>query len=91
MARTFHLQIITPDKIVYQGEVVSLVAPGEDGYLGILADHAPLISNVKSGRISITVDVAQPPKVFHSPGKGFLEVVQNKVTLLLRSLDTRPA
>ena len=91
MAKTFHVQMITPDKIFYEGDVVSLVAPGEEGYLGVLADHAPLISNLRSGKIALTVRPGDPPIVFHSLGTGFLEVLKNQVTLLLRTVETKGA
>ncbi len=91
MAKTFHIQIVTPGKVFYEGDVVSLVAPGEGGYLGVLADHAPLISNLKPGKIKVTVRPDDPPLLFDSPGKGFLEVFKNQVTLLVRSLEPRTA
>lgn len=89
MAKTFHIQIITPNKVYYEGDAVSLIAPGAEGYLGVLPDHAPLISNLKPGKITLTVGADTPPIVFDSPGKGFLEVLKNHVTLLLRSLERK--
>jgi F-type H+-transporting ATPase subunit epsilon len=86
MAKNFQVQIITPSNIVYNGEVESLIVPGEAGYLGVLADHAPLISTLKPGTITVKESSGQTRK-FNVPGKGFIEVVKNQVTLLLRNLE----
>ena len=53
MAKTFRLEIVTPEKIVFSEDVVSLVAPAENGYLGVLAGHAPLLCTLKPGEIRI--------------------------------------
>jgi len=86
MAKNFQLKIITPSKIIYEGEVDSLIVPGEAGYLGVLADHAPLISTLRPGKITVS-ESAGRVKVFNSPGKGFIEVIKNQATLLLRALE----
>ena len=48
-----HLQIITPEKIVYKGEVVSIILPGSKGVFQILNNHAPIISTLQKGEIKI--------------------------------------
>jgi F-type H+-transporting ATPase subunit epsilon len=48
------VEILTPDEEVYKGEVDSIIAPGLDGYLGILNNHAPLIASLQKGRLTIT-------------------------------------
>ena len=84
MAALFNITISTRDRLVYQGACVSAVAPGEMGYLGILANHAPLITILAQGDIILKNDRANIIK-FHSTGKGFLEVLKNNVTILLDS------
>ncbi len=49
MEYNFHLAIITPHSKIFEGEVHSVVVPGELGSLGILAHHAPLLSNLSKG------------------------------------------
>lgn len=80
--KLFNLSIVTPDKTLYEGMVSSLVAPSRLGYLGVLADHAPLIAALKPGKISFK-EASKEQKVFDSKDGGFLEVMKNNVTILL--------
>jgi len=82
MANLFILTVITPDKIVYQGKAVSLIAPAALGYLGVLANHAPLAANLTKGKIIIKEESGNTVN-FYSAEKGFLRVFRNNVTLLL--------
>jgi len=84
MARSFNLSIITPEATLYDGKVSSLVVPSKLGYMGVLADHAPLIATLAKGRITLK-DEMDKQKVFDSTPDGILEVVSNKVTILLSS------
>lgn len=63
-------------------KVIDLLAPSILGYIGIPANHAPLVSLLISGTI-IVRDSAGKTAVFNCAGKGFLEVLANKVTILL--------
>jgi F-type H+-transporting ATPase subunit epsilon len=76
----FRLSIVTPEKIVYEGEVVSLIVPGTEGYLGILSHHAPLITALQTGKIEFK-DADNKLKIYAVSG-GFIEVSHNKATLL---------
>ena len=84
MAKTFNVSIITPEKTVYEGKVSSLVAPSRLGYLGVLADHAPLIATLGDGRITLKED-SQQRKVFDCRDGGLLDIKNNNVTILLSS------
>jgi F-type H+-transporting ATPase subunit epsilon len=53
MAETFHLSLLTPEKSFLEAEVTSIVAPGSEGYLGVLANHAPLITALAPGKLTI--------------------------------------
>ncbi|MCX5713809.1 MAG: hypothetical protein NT033_03175 [Candidatus Omnitrophica bacterium] len=85
MPKTFKLEILTLDKLVYKGEITSLVVPAELGFLGVLADHAPLVASLTSGKISLK-DAAGKNENFVSGGIGFLEVLKNKAVIILDSL-----
>jgi len=74
------LEIISPDKKLYEGEVKSIVLPGIDGSFGILDKHAPLISALKKGEIEITVTENQKENFLVNG--GVVEVLKNKVIVL---------
>jgi len=75
-----HLEIITPDKTVFTGEVELIQLPGIDGSFEILNYHAPLISVLKKGKIKIK----KKDKNLHyfEINGGIIEVLENKVLIL---------
>lgn len=84
MAETFHLSLLTPERPFLEAEVVSIVAPGSEGYLGVLAHHAPLITRLIPGKLQ--VKDSEGERVFAISG-GFLEVSGNKATILADALE----
>lgn len=84
MERTFHLTVITPERLVLDEAVSALVAPGSMGSLGVLANHAPLITTLVPGRLSITA--AHGARSTFMIGAGFLDVRHNEAILLTQSL-----
>ena len=86
MSKLFNLSIISPEKIIYSGEISSLIVPAQLGYLGVLADHAPLIANLTPGKISFR-DVSHKLNVIDSKSNGILEVLKNNASILLDSTD----
>ena len=87
MTAQFHVNMTTPDKIIYDGHITSLVAPGSVGYLGILAHHRPIVTTLAPGKV-ILKDETGKAMEFHSTGNGFLEVSKNSATLLLDSVQS---
>ncbi len=83
--KTFSLNVITPEKIVYSNEVASVTAHGSDGYLGILPQHALLITTLEPGPLSITEP--DEKKVTFSVERGFMEVRKNKVVVLADAVE----
>jgi F-type H+-transporting ATPase subunit epsilon len=75
-----HLEIITPDKKLFEGEAKSLTAPGSEGSLGILDNHAPMIASLKKGKVKVTTSGTEV-KNFEIKG-GVIEVLKNKVIIL---------
>lgn len=74
-----NLEIITPDKKVFEGEVMSASFPGTDGSFQVLNDHAPLISLLKDGVVEYkSKDSVNQIKITG----GVVEVLKNKVILL---------
>lgn len=84
--RLFKINIATPEKTIYEGEISSLIAPGEMGYFGVLVDHAPLIANLVPGKITIKDGSAQPV-IFNCKSAGILEVLKNNVSVLLDAAE----
>ena len=82
MVKTFQVGIYSSDKIIYEGKVTSLIVPSISGFLGVLADHAPLVAKLSGGKITIRSGEGSTSVIDSSPG-GFLQVLQNQVTLLL--------
>lgn len=87
MAAIFHVNISTPDRLIFGGNIRSLVAPAQTGYLGILANHAPIIAALAPGKISIK-DASGKTRAFKSSGNGFLEVSKNNAILVLDSSES---
>lgn len=85
MANSFKLEILTPRKRVFSSQVTSLVAPGELGYLGILSNHAPLVTTLVPGKVTFR-DPSGGTRVMQSLGEGLLEVQHNQALLLLNDV-----
>ncbi|MBI4355578.1 MAG: ATP synthase F1 subunit epsilon [Candidatus Omnitrophica bacterium] len=79
----FQLRVVTDEGTVLDREVVSVVAPGEIGYLGILANHASLLTTLTAGRL--TYRTADGTTHQRPVTGGLLEVHQNRVTVLASS------
>ncbi len=74
------LEILTPEKTFYRGEVDSITLPGETGSFQILNNHAPLISSLKKGMLAFSVGKKESEMEITD---GFVEVNHNKVTVLI--------
>ena len=75
-----HLEIVTPEKHLYSGEIKSARFPGANGSFGVLNDHAPMISTLKEGEIKI-VEENNEEKGFEING-GVVEVLKNRIIVL---------
>jgi F-type H+-transporting ATPase subunit epsilon len=80
--KTFQVGIYSRDKIIYEGRVISLIVPSVSGYLGVLANHAPIAVKLSNGKITLRTLEGNTSVIDSSPG-GFLEVLQNQATFLL--------
>ena len=89
MASTFQLSILTPERSVFEGAVEYLQAPGSQGYLGVLAHHAGLVTALATGLLTVR----------HAGGReerwrvegGFFEVSNNRATVLADALTAAGA
>lgn len=74
------IEIVTPDKNIYSGEISLATFPGSDGKFGIMNNHAPMVATLKKGAIKL-VDEAQKEHKFEVNG-GVVEVNHNKIIVL---------
>jgi F-type H+-transporting ATPase subunit epsilon len=77
-----NLEILTPEKKLYTGEVYGVQMPGISGSFEVLDKHAPLVSALKAGRVKVLKDKQKHAIYFDIQG-GFVEVLNNKVTVLV--------
>jgi F-type H+-transporting ATPase subunit epsilon len=82
----FKLSVVTPEKTELEINVRSIVAPGSEGYLGVLSNHAPLITALKPGVLSV-VDESDGESYYALSG-GFLEVSANIATILADAIES---
>ena len=74
------LEILTPDKTIYQGEVTSVTVPGTLGSFEVLKDHAPIISTLEDGKVIIRTG-NKAEEILFIKG-GVVEVLDNKIIVL---------
>ena len=82
----FRLTIVTPERPFFEDDCSALVVPGSEGYLGVLTDHAPLITALKPGEIKVTEGDGGRERFFAVSG-GFFEVSHNHATILADSIE----
>lgn len=83
--KTFRLDIVTPRKVVFSGDVESFSAPGVLGGFQVLYNHAPMIAEIGIGVVKLRD--AQGTEHSFATGGGFVEVKNNQVVLLAESAE----
>lgn len=78
------LEILTPEKKLYSGEVYGVQLPGTDGLFEVLNNHAPLISALGKGNVKILVNKTNAES--YTISGGFVEVLNNKATVLVENV-----
>lgn len=79
-----HLEIVTPERLAYEGEVDAVVCPGVEGELGILPHHAPLLTTLGFGELRMRTGGQE--ESFAIAG-GFLQVRPDKVVVMAETAD----
>jgi len=74
------VEILTPEKSIFDGEANLVSLPGTDGSLGIMNNHAPLITTLKEGTVKLTLESGSIEEI--PVNGGTVEVQNNKVTIL---------
>jgi F-type H+-transporting ATPase subunit epsilon len=86
MAATFELEVATPSRLLVKDQVTEAQIPALNGYLGVLPDHAPLLSELGSGVLSYTIGGKEHSLVVSG---GWVEVLSTH-TRVLASVAERP-
>ncbi|MBZ0146961.1 MAG: F0F1 ATP synthase subunit epsilon [Pseudorhodoplanes sp.] len=76
---TFHFDLVSPEKLLFSGEVEQVDVPGSEGDFGVLAGHAPLVSIVRPGMLTVWADGKEEKIVVLG---GFVEVSDKGLTVL---------
>jgi F-type H+-transporting ATPase subunit epsilon len=76
---TFHFDLVSPERMVFSGEVEHVVVPGSEGEFGVLAHHAPFLSMLRPGILTI-LEPGPPRRIV--VGGGFAEVAPEGLTVL---------
>lgn len=78
------IEIVTPDKKIYEGEIKSVRVPGKKGSFQVLKDHAPIVSTLDAG--TVTMVDQENNELAYDIGGGVIEVKANKIILLADSV-----
>jgi len=85
MAEELILEIVTPEKMAFSGDVEEVTIPGSEGEFGVYKGHEALLSSVEVGELSFTV---QNKKRYYAVTTGFAEVTSEKVTVLVEAAES---
>ena len=77
------LEILTPEKKIFSNSVFGVQLPGIGGSFEVLDKHAPMVSALKAGKLKILKDKALKEVAAYTIQGGFVEVLNNKVTVLV--------
>jgi F-type H+-transporting ATPase subunit epsilon len=78
------LDVVTPEELVYSGKVDLMEGPAMDGLIGILPNHAPLVTGMKIGIVRIMNDGEETEIAISD---GFMEVLPEKISLVVRTAE----
>lgn len=81
----FALSVVTLEKLIFDGQVKSVTAPGGDGYLELLMNHAPIITSLMPGKLSFVT--ADGKRVLYAISGGFLEMSHNSASVLADAVE----
>ena len=77
---TFHFELVSPERLIFSGEVEQVDVPGAEGEFGVLAGHAPLIATLKPGILRVYGGSGAPQRIVVKG--GFAEVGPTGLTVL---------
>lgn len=86
MSETFKVEVISPEKLIFSGEVESASIPGSNGYFGVLKNHAAMVSELGIGIMELKTASNSIKLVIDA---GFAEIKSNTVKILTNGGDLR--
>lgn len=86
MEKSFSLEIISPIRTLFKGDVSSVIIPGTKGSFQVLKNHAPLVSSFEIGMIKIQRDAEI---MEYSTSGGIFEVKNNKAIILAETIESK--
>jgi len=81
-----HLEILTPERKIYNGDVYGIMLPGVQGYFELLQNHAPIVAALGKGQVKILKD-KNSHEIYNIEG-GFVEMNSNKAIVLIEGAET---
>lgn len=77
---SFTFELVSPERVLFSGPVEQVVVPGDDGDMTIMALHAPVMTTLRSGIVSVTEDKGAARRLYVRG--GFADVTANGLTIL---------
>jgi F-type H+-transporting ATPase subunit epsilon len=84
MSDELMLEIVTPEKMAFSGNVEEVTIPGTEGEFGVLRGHEALLSSIEIGELNFT---KEGKKSYYAVNTGYAEVTSNKVTILIETAE----
>lgn len=85
MAGTFSLEIVTPEKAIFSGEIEQITVPGSESSFGVLRNHAPIIAALDPGVVKVFLPEGDEQR--YVIGGGFFQMLDNKAQVLADSAE----
>ncbi|MEI7542620.1 MAG: F0F1 ATP synthase subunit epsilon [bacterium] len=85
MAKLMNIDIVTPEKRIFEGKIKELTAPGTDGEFGVLPEHAAFATALEPGVVTIVKENGE--KDMLAVSGGYIEVTREKIVLLVESAE----
>ena len=79
-----NLDIITPDKKVFSGDIKLIKVPGLNGSFEVMENHAPIVSTLSAGEVKVITPDGN--ETFYNVSGGIIEVLKNNVSVLIESI-----
>jgi F-type H+-transporting ATPase subunit epsilon len=83
MEGKLYVEVVTPEKIIFRGNVTLISVPGEGGSFSLLGDHAPIVASLKQGFIKLEGKFMDD--FIYPCNSGVIECLKNQVTILVES------